>query len=52
MNTILALLVLTVFIAMVAALVWDLFRTIDRDGLGHRPPPPSHYSDLDLFPRH
>jgi hypothetical protein len=35
----LVLLVLT----LLAGLVWGLFKTVESDGLGHRPPPPSHY---------
>jgi len=43
MNTFLALIV----IAVTAALIWDLVKVIVGDGLGHRPPPPSRFDDLE-----
>jgi hypothetical protein len=44
MNTVLALLV----IAFTAALLGKLVKDIAADGRGHRPPPRSHLSDLEV----
>jgi hypothetical protein len=44
MNIVIALLV----IAFTAALLWKLVKDIAADGRGHRPPPRSHLSDLEV----
>ena len=40
-------LIALIVIFVTAALLWDLVKIIAGDGLGHRPPPPSHYEDLE-----
>ncbi|MDQ4085713.1 MAG: multidrug efflux pump-associated protein, AcrZ family [Actinomycetota bacterium] len=42
MDIIFAVTLVLVVFSFIAGLVWGLVKTIDNDGLGHRPPPPSH----------
>lgn len=40
---------LLIFLAIVslAVVLWLLVKAVVADGSGHRPPPPSHHSDLE-----
>jgi hypothetical protein len=42
MDIIFAVTLVLVLFSFIAGLLWGLAKTIEHDGLGHRPPPASH----------
>jgi hypothetical protein len=50
MDIIFAVSLVLLVLAFLGALLWGLFKTVEHDGLGHRPPPPSHYYPREAFP--